>query len=265
MKKQDMSNVNKTLYIPLYGKSFVSKRGLFLEDPKAEEIWDAEKFPLKGKSRSKYLAYYMGMRSAVFDAWVKEQMAIADDAVVIHIGCGMDSRVLRVGESYHIWYDVDFPEVIEERKRYYGEDFRYQMLAGDARDPVWLSQIPQHKAAIVVVEGVSMYLTVEELQTALGAICDHFDRVALLMDCYTTFAAKMSKYKNPINDVGVTVVYGIDDPLLLQSEDLRFVAEHEMTPKPYIDQLRGMEKRIFASVYAGKLSKKLYRLFEFAK
>lgn len=110
-----------------------------------------------------------------------------------------------------------------------------------------------------------MYLTVEELQTALGVICDHFDHVALLMDCYTTFAAKMSKYKNPINDVGVTVVYGIDDPLLLQSEDLRFVAEHEMTPKPYIDQLRGMEKRVFALVCAGWFSKKLYRLFEFAK
>ena len=39
-----MNNVNKTLYIPLYGKSYVSRKGLFLEDKKAEEIWDAEGF-----------------------------------------------------------------------------------------------------------------------------------------------------------------------------------------------------------------------------
>lgn len=62
-----MNSVNKTLYIPLYGKSFVSKKGIILRDKKAEEIWQAEGFERKGKSRSKWLAYYMGMRSSVFD------------------------------------------------------------------------------------------------------------------------------------------------------------------------------------------------------
>ena len=47
-----MNNVNKTLYIPLYGKAYVSQRGLFLDDKKAEEIWGAEGFPLKGKAKS---------------------------------------------------------------------------------------------------------------------------------------------------------------------------------------------------------------------
>ena len=42
-----MDSVNKTLYIPLYGKALVSREGLFLHDPKAEEIWTKEGFPLK--------------------------------------------------------------------------------------------------------------------------------------------------------------------------------------------------------------------------
>lgn len=75
-KGDDMNSVNKTLFIPLYGKSYVSKKGLFLTDKKAEEIWEAEGFALKGKSKSKWLAYYMGIRSAVFDEWVKKQMAV---------------------------------------------------------------------------------------------------------------------------------------------------------------------------------------------
>ena len=37
-----MDGVNKTLYIPLCGKAAVSRRGILLRDPKAEEIW-AEK------------------------------------------------------------------------------------------------------------------------------------------------------------------------------------------------------------------------------
>ena len=60
-----MDSVNRTLYIPLYGKSFVSRRGMILKDPKAEEIWSAEGFPLKGKAASKWLCLYMGMRAAV--------------------------------------------------------------------------------------------------------------------------------------------------------------------------------------------------------
>ena len=50
---EKMNNVNKTLYIPLYGKAYVSKRGILLDDKKAEEIWASESFSLKGKSKSK--------------------------------------------------------------------------------------------------------------------------------------------------------------------------------------------------------------------
>ena len=45
-----MNNVSKTLYIPLYGKAYVSRKGLFLNDRKAEEIWEKKGFPLKGKA-----------------------------------------------------------------------------------------------------------------------------------------------------------------------------------------------------------------------
>ena len=259
-----MNGVNKTLFIPLYGKAYVSKRGLFLDDKWAEKIWADEGFSLKGKSKSKWLAYYMGIRSAVFDSWVKESMQ-GDECVVLHIGCGLDSRVLRVGAANQPWYDVDFPEVIRERRRFFAETDNYRMIEGDARNPVWLDNIPEAKRATVVMEGVSMYLSTEELCGLTKALSGRFDKISLLMDCYTTMAAKMSKYRNPINDVGVTRVYGLDNPTIPESDRLRFIKEHEMTPKEYIDRLKGMEKQIFRKLYAGSFAKKLYRLFEYEK
>ena len=260
-----MDGVNKTLYIPLYGKAYVSAKGYFLNDKKAEEIWEAEGFPLKGKSKSKWLAYYMGIRSAVFDEWLNQRMTDLQDAVVVHIGCGMDSRVIRIGTDNHKWYDVDFAEVITERRRYYSESEHYQMIAGDARDCNWLTTIKENKAAIIVMEGVSMYLSVEEMRNLMRSLSAHFESISLLADCYTSFAAKMSKYRNPINDVGVTEVYGIDDPYSYQSDTCTFVKEHTMTPQKYIDELKGFERFVFAKLYAGSFSKKLYRLFEYAK
>ena len=258
-----MNIVNKTLYIPLYGKSCVSKKGLFLDDKKAEEIWEAEGFALKKKSKSKWLAYYMGVRSAVFDEWLKQQMTELQDAVIIHIGCGMDSRSIRVGTEKHKWYDVDFSEVIEERKKYYTDTNNYKMIAGDARDCKWLTTIKENHSAIVVMEGVSMYLTVEDMRNLTDSLCAHFEKIALLVDCYTSFAAKMSKHGNPINDVGVNEVYGIDAPDAYQSEKIAFVKEYTMIPQKYIDELKGFERLVFAKIYASGFSKKLYRLFEY--
>ena len=260
-----MNGVNKTLYIPLYGKSYVSKRGIILDDKKAEEIWASEGFLLKGKSKSKWLAYYMGTRAAVFDEWVRQQIVDDPNAVVIHLGCGMDSRVLRVNAANHRWYDIDFPQVIQERRRYYCESAGYQMLSADVRDCRWLDSIPERSRGIVVMEGVSMYLTPNEVQALTASLCAHFDQVSLLMDCYTVFGAKMSKFKNPIQEVGVTQVFGMDDPKLLQHGKFTYVKEHSMTPQKYIDALTGMEKYIFEKLYAGSLSKKLYRLYEFKK
>ncbi len=260
-----MNSVSKTLYIPLYGKSYVSRKGIILNDKKAEEIWESQGFELKGKSGSKWLAYYMGIRSAVFDEWLKKQMADTPDAVVIHIGCGMDSRIIRVGNENHKWYDVDFQEVIEERKRYYDETENYKMIAGDARDCRWLTAVEEEKSAVVVMEGVSMYLTSDEMWNLAENLCSHFEKLSLLVDCYTSFAAEMSKRRNPVNDVGVTEVYGIDEPDEYQCNELEFVKEHDMTPQKYIDELKGFEKVVFAKLYAGDFSRKLYRLFEYKK
>ena len=152
-----MDSVNKTLYIPLYGKSYVSKRGIILQDTKAEEIWSEEGFALKGKSASKWLSFYMGMRAAVFDRWVKVKLAEMPDAAVLHLGCGMDSRNLRVGNGVTMWYDIDFADVIDQRRRYYTETENYKMLCADVRNDDFLAQITGKKA-IIVMEGISMYL-----------------------------------------------------------------------------------------------------------
>ena len=112
-----MNNVNKTLYIPLYGKAYVSKKGIILEDKKAEEIWDAEGFELKGKSKSKWLAYYMGMRSFVFDQWLVEKRKANKEAVILHLGCGMEKAIFKklyagkIAEKMYRMYGIEGAEL----------------------------------------------------------------------------------------------------------------------------------------------------------
>ena len=260
-----MTEVNKTLYIPLYGKALVSRKGIILRDRKAEKIWEKVNFPLGGKSKSKWLAYYMGMRAYVFDEWMRERCTAEKDALVLHIGCGLDSRAERVGTE-NAWYDIDFPDVIAERRKYFKESENYTMIPADVRGEGWLSSIPKNKKAIVVMEGVSMYFAPEELKKLLSRLCGHFCDVYLLLDAYTVFAAKASKYKNPINEVGVTDVCGYDrGEDICEGTGLLFVCGHDITPKGKINELHGAEKFIFRKLYSGSIAKKMYRMYEYEK
>ena len=138
------------------------------------------------------------------------------------------------------------------------------MISADVTDPELLLQIPSADTALIVMEGISMYLNPEDLSALLHKLAGHFGQVHILMDCYTEFAAKMSKYKNPVNDVGVTQVYGMDDPATLaERAGIAYLKEAEMTPQHLILQLPKRDQRIFRTLYAGSMSKRLYRLYEF--
>lgn len=260
-----MNNVSKTLYIPLYGKALVSRQGILLRDPDAEIIWQKEGFPLRGKSASKWLAYYMAMRSAVFDRWTADTIREMPDAVILHLGCGLDSRVCRVDSGNARWFDVDFPAVMDQRRQHFSETENYRMLGCDVLEERWLREVPAGVPCILVMEGISMYLPPEELQALLARLKDHFSRLAVLMDVYSAFAARASRWKNPINDVGVTKVYGLDDPEALARETgLSFTGAHDMTPEHLIAQLPPREQPLFQKLYAGRTSRKLYKLWEFS-
>jgi len=258
-----MNEVNKTLFIPLYGKARVSKKGIILKDQMAEKIWEKEGFPIKGKSKSKWLAYSMAMRAKVFDEWTEKMLGENPEALVLHIGCGLDSRCLRVSAPYSLWIDGDFPDVIEVRKSYYSESSKYRMQAFDLSKPQMVENLPQAKTLIVILEGISMYLKNEEINNFFKAVEKKYERVHILMDAYTVFGAKASKYKNPINDVGVTKVWGVDDiQTLLSGTKLFCKAEPSMTPDKMIALLPSSDRWIFKKLFAGSFARKIYRLYE---
>ena len=260
-----MNEVNKTLFIPLYGKSFVSKQHIILNDPDAERIWEAEGFPLRGRSKSKWLAFNMAMRARVFDNWTSRMLRKHPEALVLHIGCGLDSRCKRVKAPYRAWVDCDFPDVIEIRKHYFAEGTNYHMQALDASDPAQIPLLPDSDSAIVVLEGLSMYLSAEQLRGFLGALKEKYRVLYVLMDIYTQFGAKASRFKNPINDVGVTKVYGIDDMEdLISGLGLRVVREHSFTPAALVNELAPGDRVIFKFLFTGRLYRKIYRLMELA-
>lgn len=261
-----MNEVNKTLFIPLYGKAQVSKQGIILKDPSAEKIWEEEAFPIKGKSKSKWLTYNMAMRARVFDDWTENMLKQEKEAVVLHIGCGLDSRFLRIKQEYTNWIDGDFYDVISLRKKYFQETKTYQMRVIDATNTEHIESLPSGDLVIVILEGVSMYLSNEQINRFFLSLQEKYSRIHILMDVYTEFGARASKYKNPVNDVGVTKLYGIDHfEAILNNTKIQLKAEHSLTPERLVNELNGFDRYFFKMMFTGAMYRKIYRLYELEK
>ena len=105
-----MDNVNKTLFIPLYGKAMMSREG-FLPDPTAEEIVATVDYDFSKVDQSRKLAIYMAMRARYFDMRAQAFAASQPDSPIVQLGVGLDSRVRRV-PCRNPWFDLDFPVIL---------------------------------------------------------------------------------------------------------------------------------------------------------
>ena len=64
--------------------------------------------------------YVYEFKSSFIDELCNKYILEHPNATIIHLGCGLDSRNLRVHIN-NLWYDIDFKDVIDERKIYFNE------------------------------------------------------------------------------------------------------------------------------------------------
>jgi len=105
------------------------------------------------------------------------------DAVVVYLGCGLDTRIKRINPPDTVnWYDVDFPEVIELRKNFFTKTANYQMISSSVTDAGWMEEIPSDRPAMIVAEGVLMYLAPEEVEKLFHRLMIHFSHGQMVFD-----------------------------------------------------------------------------------
>lgn len=259
----ELNNESKTLFIPLLGKAIMSKNNLFLHDPKAEEIISKIDYDFNSLKQSKWLSMYMSVRALIIDELCNKYIEEHPNATIIHLGCGLDSRCLRVNQNFDTWYDIDYENVIDIRKKFYEEDSKHKMIGSSVLDYKWLEKIKTNDNIMVVAEGLTMYLSEEEIKELVAQINNKLGDVHLLFDAYSKKGVKSSKIKNPVNQMNAEVKYGIDNPedFLQLNNNLEYVATHLIRKED--DNLHGLTKLIFNNLYCGKLSQSIYKIYEF--
>lgn len=156
----------------------------------------------------------VAIRAKQLDTWTAEFLAEHPDATVLHLACGLDTRVHRIAPPATVrWIDLDHPEVVRLRERLLPEPAGdYRMIGASVTDDAWLDEVPADRPTVAVFEGLTMYLRKDDGKRLIQHITDRFPNGELLFDCYGTMGIRVQRLVPAVRNSGATLHWGLDDP-----------------------------------------------------
>lgn len=155
----------------------------------------------------------VAIRTAHFDNWTRQYLAVHDEAVVLHVGCGLDARVYRLDSAAGVrWYDIDYPGVIALRQQVYPARPSYWMLPASVTDLSWLARIPAQCPTLLIAEGLTMYLTKDDGLALLRNVVERFPSGELQFDAFNAFGIRTQMINAVVRRSGSKLHWGIDGP-----------------------------------------------------
>jgi O-methyltransferase involved in polyketide biosynthesis len=266
-EKIKLTEEKETLLIPLYCKASESrKKSPIIRDDKSIELVNAIEYNYKDLHIPKQTWVTVCMRAKQFDNYTKVFLADNPESIVIHLGCGLDTRFNRVDNGIVEWFDLDFPDVIELRKKFFKETNRYRLIPSSVTNLNWLDNIKtENKPVLVLAEGLFMYIKEEEIKALLKALSGKFPKCMIVFDSFSKLTAKGVKNHPSLKKTGAVVHWGVDNPKDIEEWDknIRFVEEWYFTQSKEINKLSSGYRFLFKIMGAFPVAKKAHRVLVF--
>lgn len=108
---------------------------------------------------------------------------------VINIGAGLDTRFTRVDNGELKWFDLDMPEVIKLREKFFSESDRVKFISKSVLDSSWVDDIgiSPEEPVLIIAEGILMYLKEEDVKRVFSILVGSFPGAEMYFDVVHTY------------------------------------------------------------------------------
>ncbi len=236
-QKIDMSELSETMLVPLYARARESKKKnpAFYDKTAVNVInqldYDFDKNMEKTSNKLNF--WGCAARTILFDDEAREFIERYPDCSVVNIACGLDDRFSRVDNGKIKWYNIDFQEIIDLRKKLIEKNDRVINIACSALDFAWVDEIENKENVLIIAEGFLMYLEEEEVRELFTKIALSFENVELLIEIMSEWMVENQKMHETVKSMGVQFKWGLKE--LKDFEKIcpsyRILAEYDFTDK----------------------------------
>lgn len=222
-----------------------------LNDKKSAEI--VERIDYDFSSLENDDKNYIGIlaRAKIMDREVRRFIEKYPDCHIVSLGSGLDTRFHRVDNGSIHWYDLDFPEVIELRRKFFEENERVKFISKSVSDPSWTEEIRnEDKKLLIISEGMIMYLAPEEVRKFLHILTDHFDGFELHLDCVPKNAVHRASRNKAVKKTKSEYLFGSSNgkEILAFNPKLRQIGHINFTDE-FKSLLKGFQRVFIPLIY----------------
>ncbi len=235
MSKQEKISINgvpETMLQTMYARAKeTKKKNAVIHDEKAVEIVEKLDYDFSLADKDGAMGNGVIARTIMLDKMVSAYLNKNKDAIVVNLACGLDTRCYRNEGKYKRWYNIDLSDSINVRARFMEEQgpVIYQ-FAESAMEEAWAEKIEYSgEPVLVVIEGLTMYLSEEDVVKIFDIIDKKFKKATVLVETMNPFIVKNIKEKS-IDQSEAKFTWGVKNGKILAEKLPAFshVADHSL-------------------------------------
>jgi len=231
----DLGPVQETLLIPLLGRAEATQaQGGLLHDPKAVEIVQALDYDFD-KWRGGPSLLGTVLRTRLFDEQVKTFLAQHPRGTVVEIGVGLNTRFERLDNGHAHWLELDLPDAMALRRRFFNDTERRTMLEASALDADWHTRVDALPGPVCFVsEAVIIYFDTEVVEPWLQQLARRFPQAWLITDTTSSRMVDGQARHDAMRHLSQASWFRwrCDDPRMLERLGLRLASSVDFADAP---------------------------------
>lgn len=229
--KPQLENVAETLLITLYSRALEAQRAdALIKDERAMKLVKQLNYDFERIKVQPHDQLFIILRVRKFDNHVREFLSRNPKGVIVHIGCGLDTRFERVDNGECEWFDLDLPEVIDLRKNLgFEETTRHHMVSASVLSDEWLKPLEEckHVPMIFLAEGVFPYFTTADVKSVIRKIREFSPGSELVLDGHKGYLLAADNAQLMLGGLKAQMRWNLNNPREVEKwgENIRLLDE----------------------------------------
>jgi O-methyltransferase involved in polyketide biosynthesis len=179
-----LEGIPETLLIPLWARATeTGRRDPIVRDPMAVEMLTQINYDFAKFQKARMSQLGVSVRTMLLDRATQTFLDAHPHACVVNLGAGLDTRHARLRHHDALWYELDLPEAIDLRRRFFEENEHYRFLERSVFDPSWMNEVKADgRPVLLIAEGLFMYFEKRELSVLAARIAERFAGGEMLIE-----------------------------------------------------------------------------------
>lgn len=172
------------------------------------------------------------MRQLDIISEIKDYLKKHTKATIVNLGCGLDETGKACDNGLCQIVNVDFPNIIEIRKKIISNRDREINISCNLKDYSWMKNVDNSEGVIFFAAGVFHYFKIKEVRSLILELAKRYTGGRLVFDSVGKLGVKLLM-KTTIKNMGISGIDGLfylNNPL----KELNWSNEIKVSSKPYM-------------------------------